>query len=595
MLNLEALDERVVPASGAISGHVLQDLTGNGLSSDDTGLGNVTVNLYRFTFGGASLVGSQPSAADGSYSFGNLSAGWYGVTESVPGGEVLTAPTPGSFRVVHLNSWQQVGGQDFDNFLKPVTSTVTGISYTVTQPNGTSTTVTNLRGNTQQGDTVTASFTVTGSSPVTLSLVSYNAPWSSFNAYAASRQTILADSTGTFSPGQHSLMVQLPNNFYQVDFVVGAAIDHFGPAGGNIFYSAQGRLLSADNGGTHPLQRGNLWGAVTDSSGNVLAGASVTVTNLANNAQTVVTTNSKGVYRVNALQAGLNYSVAVSDANFVSQTRQIALTTGTNTANFSLVSQAGATLTGTVTDAGNVGPISGATVTLTDSTGATIASTTTGTDGKYTFTSLQLGSDTITVSDTGFIKQSTGVTLFVGTNTDNISLQQAAAMSGVVTDSNNNPITSATVTVSENGQTFTATTGSDGSYTISGLTPGTVNVTVSASGFTPVTTQVTLKNGTNNDSFALGAQQAELSGVVTDPNNTPVNGATINVVDSSGFTVASTMTAPDGSYSFNGIPPGTYTITGTFTDNVTDTLLKGSVSGVVLGTGVTVNLQLQAV
>jgi hypothetical protein len=150
--------------------------------------------------------------------------------------------------------------------------------------------------------------------------------------------------------------------------------------------------------------------------------------------------------------------------------------------------------------------------------------------------------------------------------------------------------------VAENGQTFTATTGTDGSYSISGLTPGTLNVTVSAAGFSSLTTQATLANGNNTDNFALSAQQAELSGVVTDPNNTPVDGATITATDSNGVVQGTTTSfnnnGIDGYYAFNNLPPGTYTISGTF--STSDTLLKGSVSGVVLGTGVTVNLPLQA-
>ena len=56
--------------------------------------------------------------------------------------------------------------------------------------------------------------------------------------------------SGKLGPGTYRLTVQVPDNFYQIDLVAGAEIDHFGPAGGNVFYSAQSRLLSADNGGS---------------------------------------------------------------------------------------------------------------------------------------------------------------------------------------------------------------------------------------------------------------------------------------------------------------------------------------------------------
>jgi hypothetical protein len=55
-----------------------------------------------------------------------------------------------------------------------------------------------------------------------------------------------------------------------VDFVCGPAIDRFGPATSNIFYSAQNRLLSADNGGTqtHLVSAASLSGYVYRDSNN---------------------------------------------------------------------------------------------------------------------------------------------------------------------------------------------------------------------------------------------------------------------------------------------------------------------------------------
>src|SRR5438270_4442321 len=77
---VEALENRLVPASGSISGHVLQDQTGNGLTADDTALQGVTVKLYRDANHNGILdsmdwlAGSRVSASDGAYSFGKLGA-----------------------------------------------------------------------------------------------------------------------------------------------------------------------------------------------------------------------------------------------------------------------------------------------------------------------------------------------------------------------------------------------------------------------------------------------------------------------------------------------------------------------------------------
>ncbi len=92
-----------------------------------------------------------------------------------------------------------------------------------------------------------------------LTLVSYVAPGSSFSDSTAYQQVIYQQATGTFAPGTHSLTVQIPNSYYQIDFVCGQAINQlepnqngnaYGPDSANILYHAEGRYLDSDNGGT---------------------------------------------------------------------------------------------------------------------------------------------------------------------------------------------------------------------------------------------------------------------------------------------------------------------------------------------------------
>jgi hypothetical protein len=45
--------------------------------------------------------------------------------------------------------------------------------------------------------------------------------------------------------------VHNPDSYYQCDFVCGCPISQFGPVGSNIFYTAEGRLESADNDGVN--------------------------------------------------------------------------------------------------------------------------------------------------------------------------------------------------------------------------------------------------------------------------------------------------------------------------------------------------------
>ncbi len=327
---VEGLEERAVPTA-SISGNVWLDQTGNGVSTSSPAMKGVSVQLYQDTNNdgtldsGDHLVGSMASGADGSYAFNNLAPGNYFVKESPPAGFVRTVPTTASpYYSVSLADGQAVTGEDFANFHKPNLGAVTNVSFTVTTPSGTSTTVTNLRGHTQQGDTVTVNFTVAANAgPTTVSLVSYNAPGSSFNANDASQQTIDVFASGTFDPGPHSLSVPLPNNYYQVDFVLGAAITQFGPAGSNMFYSAQGRLISADNGGTQPQSQPSTLSGTVFSDNNAsgqptgnpgLSGVTVTLTGKDINGNAVsltTTTDSNGNYTFQSLLPG-TYSISVS-------------------------------------------------------------------------------------------------------------------------------------------------------------------------------------------------------------------------------------------------------------------------------------------
>ena len=105
---------------------------------------------------------------------------------------------------------------------------VQNLSFKVTTPSGKVTTVSDLRGNTAQGDTVTATFTVLSGYYDQISLVSYIAPQSYYSQTSAYLQQVVQDATGTFGPGTHSLTVTLPCSDYQVDLVCGPDITQLG-------------------------------------------------------------------------------------------------------------------------------------------------------------------------------------------------------------------------------------------------------------------------------------------------------------------------------------------------------------------------------
>lgn len=110
-----------------------------------------------------------------------------------------------------------------------------------------------LNDNVLPGSVVEVTFTLPPSSDDTrFSLVSYTAPDSVFDDSTAHLQEVYDYDTGVFTEGTHTLMIDIPNCFFQMDFVYGCIIEELGPAGSNNFYSSQGRLIDADNGGSVP-------------------------------------------------------------------------------------------------------------------------------------------------------------------------------------------------------------------------------------------------------------------------------------------------------------------------------------------------------
>jgi uncharacterized repeat protein (TIGR01451 family) len=241
----------------SISGQKFLDVTGNGLTSDDTPLGGFTIRLFadrngdgRFTRFDRRVVFATDvtDSGTGDYLFSGLPAGRYFVEEVTPSNYVRTAPTTLTYYTVDLVSGGQVTGINFDNFPTDKCQ-VTNVHYII---NGTKR-FTRLQGHTHSGDLVEVQFTVPNGVVEELSLVSYTAPTPKYNGERANEQVVFDQDTGTFTAGTYTMAITLPNSYYQVDFVCGPVIDHFGPNGSNIFYTQEGRLLGTDYGGKIPV------------------------------------------------------------------------------------------------------------------------------------------------------------------------------------------------------------------------------------------------------------------------------------------------------------------------------------------------------
>lgn len=111
----------------SIMGRVFDDANGNGAADEnETGLVGWTVNLEQPA---GVIIANQTTADDGSYTFMDLSAGEYVVSEVVQMGWTLVSPADGTYPVTITN--MTVANLDFANQMLPAPAEVPADNTTV--------------------------------------------------------------------------------------------------------------------------------------------------------------------------------------------------------------------------------------------------------------------------------------------------------------------------------------------------------------------------------------------------------------------------------------------------------------------------------
>jgi len=320
----------------SVSGTTFQDVCGDGFSPEDPGMGGVTIDLFKN--GGTTPVATTLTTSNGTYSFTNVGPGSYSVQEVVPANWIQTGGNAGY--AILAKSGANSAGNNFDNFHENYnTSDISCISYLV---NG-CTKVTTLAGNTHEGDQVQVTFTVAAGKTDTISIVSYTAPDATFNASDAYEQVIFDSATGTYTGGTHTLCITIPLCYYQIDFVCGPVMCHFGPAGSNSFYHAQNRIFDSDNSGTDAQFSGGgeLSGFVyddlngdksDDGTDSGIAGVIVTLTGTDSSGHQVHltrTTASNGSFYFMGLRAGTYTITETQPSGYTSDATDVGTVNGT--------------------------------------------------------------------------------------------------------------------------------------------------------------------------------------------------------------------------------------------------------------------------
>jgi uncharacterized protein (TIGR03790 family) len=270
-----------------------------------------------------------------------------------------------------------------------------------------------------------------------------------------------------------------------------------------------------------------------------------------------VTTDRNGNYTISGLTNG-NYTLtpSLSGWTFNPSNPSVQVSGENATQNFVAYGPGTETfsISGTVTLNGG-GTLQGVTVTLT-SGGNTVGSATTGSNGQYSINGLTNGAYTLTPSLAGYTFNPTNQAITISdlNTTQNFTATGAYSISGTVTLKS---VGLSGVVVNYGGNN-TVTTGSNGSYAISGLINGSYTLTPSLAGYTfnPSSPTVQVSGASQTQNFAATAVPGAYS----------INGTvTLNGAGLSGVTVScssgSATTNSSGVYSISNVANGLYTLT----------------------------------
>jgi hypothetical protein len=251
---------------------------------------------------------------------------------------------------------------------------------------------------------------------------------------------------------------------------------------------------------------GSISGTVTDGV-HPLGGAMVSTT-VGGKPLNVITptVGQVGMFVLPNLTTPATYVVTFSAPGHGTTTQIVELKAGATRAGLNVVLASGTgSVNGRVVD-GAGHPLGGATISV---GGAAVAagvsppattSLTAGSVGAFALNGLAVpGAYTLTASLAGYAPASVPVTLTANSGAPNVTITlstQLGAIRGTITDSQGHAFPGATISATNDRQTFTGTSSTiDGSYLITGLQPGSYSVTVTASSMQQQTGLVTVVAG----------------------------------------------------------------------------------------------------
>ncbi|MBB3050955.1 EmrB/QacA subfamily drug resistance transporter [Prauserella isguenensis] len=220
-----------------------------------------------------------------------------------------------------------------------------------------------------------------------------------------------------------------------------------------------------------------------------------------------------------------------------------------------------ATVYGVVTAAGE--PASGVTLTLTDASGAQVDLTRSAEDGTFRVGAREPGRYILIAAAEHLQPSAQSVELGTSPLHRDIALTGSGQISGRVRTPQSRPVGGATVVLTDTGGDVldASMTGGDGWYRFPDVAGGTYTLAVTAQGYRPQATPVRLATGERVTQDVELSAAGHLEGTVrSELSGTAVAEARVVLLDEVGGVAGVTMTASDGTYRFDDVEHGHYTV-----------------------------------
>ena len=542
---------------GDIEGTVFDDLNGNGVQNiGESGIPTVTIELLL----GGGVISTTTTNINGTYSFTDVTPGGYTVRETDPAGYASTTANEVSISL-------PPDGLATADFGDRGIGTVSGVVFNDVNGDG-------VQDAGESGIINVMVQLLQGGSPISTTTTNATGVYS-FTAVTEGSYTVReTDPAGYVSTTPNDVIVSVAPD--------GSATANFGDQGigtvsGVVFNDVNG------DGGQDAGESG-----IINVMVQLLQGGSPIST---------TTTNATGVYSFTAVTEG-SYTVRETDPDgYVSTTPNDVVVSvapgGSATANFgdqqvgTISGVAFNDLDGDGVQGAGEGGIAGVIIELWQD-GSFVISETTNISGVYSFDGVTEGSYTVKATrPAGFINTTPDeVVVYVapgGSATANFGFQQVGTVSGVVfNDANGDGVRDAgeggiggvVITLTTSTATFTATTAGDGSYLFSGVESGNHNVSsAGVPGFVRTTSGLVgvwvAPGGSANASFGFQGQGTVAGVAFNDLNGdgikqageNGIGGVVVSLMVSGEITPTDVITTTgDGSYSFSGVPAGSYDV-----------------------------------